>query len=130
MNVAAAPKTTSWQTIIHNGAPSSHVINGVITIATIAIRFTLRSILPSRCQFLISGQNILIPVSTLAVQHTRAGNNNRFFGALQKCANTTETPYLQIITSRISIKFTSPGARDSVVKPVSERPQKACYYAA
>lgn len=181
MKVAATPRTTTWQATIHNGAPSSHVINGVITIAAIAIRFTLRSILPSRCQLLISGpnercsrnqlfsrveeranakaassrngvvgnngsnrpaapratevrpvssQNILIPVSTLAVHHTSAANNNRFFAALRKCANTTNTPDFQIVTSRISIEFTYPNGRDSVVKPVSKRPQKACYYAA
>ena len=41
--------------MIHNGAPNSHVITGVIKITIIAIRFALRSILPSRCQLVIDG---------------------------------------------------------------------------
>ena len=110
--------------MIHNGAPNSQVITGVINITIIAIHFALRSMLPSRCQLSIVGpkarcsrnqlfnrseeranakaaisrngvvgnngnakptapmatdtrpassQKILIPVSTLAVHHTRTG---------------------------------------------------------
>lgn len=41
--------------MIHNGAPNSHVITGVTKMTMIAVRFTLRSMLPSRCQLLING---------------------------------------------------------------------------
>ncbi len=57
MKMAAALKTTTWQAMIQNGARNSQVITGVIRITTIAVRFTLRSILPSRCQFSINGPN-------------------------------------------------------------------------
>ena len=112
--------------MIHSGVPNSHVITGVAKITMIAIRFTLRSMLPSRCQLSINGpkyrcsrnqlfsrdeeranakaaisrngvvgnngnttptapmatesrpasnQRILIPVSTVAVHHTRTGSD-------------------------------------------------------
>ncbi len=41
--------------MIHNGAPNSQVITGVTKITMIAVRFTLRSMLPSRCQLPING---------------------------------------------------------------------------
>ena len=41
--------------MIHNGAPNSQVMTGVIKITIIAVRFTLRSMLPSRCQLTIKG---------------------------------------------------------------------------
>ena len=53
--MAAALKTTIWQAMIHNGAASSQVITGVMQITMIAVRFTLRSMLPSRCQLPING---------------------------------------------------------------------------
>ena len=53
--MAAALKTAIWQAMTHNGAPNSQVTTGVIKIKTIAVRFALRSILPSRCQLSING---------------------------------------------------------------------------
>ena len=58
MNVADALKTTTWQATTHSCAPSSHVITGVAQITIIAVRFALRSILPSRCQLRINGPNV------------------------------------------------------------------------
>jgi len=56
--MAEALRTTIWQAMIHNGAPNSQVITGVMQITTIAVRFTLRSMLPSRCQLLINGPKV------------------------------------------------------------------------
>ena len=53
--MAGALKTTIWQAMSHNGASSSQVITGVMTITMIAVRFVLRSMLRSRCQLSISG---------------------------------------------------------------------------
>ena len=44
--------------MIHSGASNSHVIAGVMTITTIAVRFALRSMLPSRCQLSIKGPKV------------------------------------------------------------------------
>ena len=41
--------------MIHNGAPNCQVITGVVDMTMIAVRFTLRSMLPSRCQLPING---------------------------------------------------------------------------
>ena len=41
--------------MIHNGAPNNQVITGVSKTTMIAIRFALRSMLPSRCQLSING---------------------------------------------------------------------------
>lgn len=41
--------------MIHNGAPKSQVITGVVKITMIASRFALRSMLPSRFQLSING---------------------------------------------------------------------------
>ena len=56
--MAAALKTTTWEATIHNGASSSHVINGVATMTMVAVRLAFRSILPSRCQLLITGPKV------------------------------------------------------------------------
>ena len=53
--MAATLKTATWQAMTHSGAPNSQVTTGVSTIKTIAVRFTLRSMLPSRCQLSING---------------------------------------------------------------------------
>ena len=55
IKMAAALRTASWQAISHSGTPNNQVITGVIKITMIAVRFTLRSMLPSRCQFSING---------------------------------------------------------------------------
>ena len=55
IKIAATLKTALWQAMIHSGVPNSQVTTGVIKIKTIAIRFALRSMLPSRCQLSING---------------------------------------------------------------------------
>ena len=53
--MAATLRTATWQAMTHSGTPNSQVTTGVSRIKTIAIRFTLLSMLPSRCQLSING---------------------------------------------------------------------------
>ena len=107
MNTAAALKTTIWQAIIHNGAPNSQVITGVTQITTIAVRFTLRSMLPSRSQLSINGPK------------DRCSRNQRFSRVEERAKAKAASSKNGVVGNNGNTTPTAPMATD--VRPASSQ---------
>lgn len=78
----------------HFGAPINQVIAGVITITMIAVRFTFRSMLPSRCQLLSNGPKERCSRnqrSSLAEERAKAKAATSRNGVVGSNGNTTPT---------------------------------------
>ncbi len=107
MNVADALKTTTWQATTHSCAPSSHVMTGVAQITIIAVRFELRSMLPSRCQLLIKRPNV------------RCSRNQRFRRREDRANAKAATSRNGVVGNRGTITPIAPMATQ--VRPVNNQ---------
>lgn len=105
--MAAALKTAIWQAMTHSGVPNSQVTAGVIKIKTIAIRFVLRSMLPSRCQFSINGPK------------DRCSRNQRFSRAEERANAKAATSRNGVVGNNGTTKPTAPMATD--VRPANNQ---------